>query len=157
MAITINNVSINNQLTIINDAGINSNNPNNGPKAYSGDTEADVIIDGVGYFNINASDIIPANVHALQFSVGNGTGWVEFDGNTQNQDIASSSDLPNWANTMVKRWNGEKVYKETYNSVYANLTANLDQSSVTFETDIANAQTNATAQATTAKNNILSA
>lgn len=49
MAITINNVTAKNQITIIFDAGINPNNTDNGPRDYSGDTEADVVIDGVGY------------------------------------------------------------------------------------------------------------
>ena len=38
MAITINTVTINNRLTIINDAGVNPANANNGQREYSGDT-----------------------------------------------------------------------------------------------------------------------
>ena len=68
MAITVNSVTINNRLTIINDADINPSNASNGPKEFSGDTEADVIIDGQAYLNINGKDIVPSNVHALQFN-----------------------------------------------------------------------------------------
>jgi len=164
MAITINNVAINNQLTMINDAGVNSSNPNNGPKAYSGDTEVDIIIDGNAYLNISGNDIVPSNVHALQFNASTNEGWIEFDGNDQNQSINSST-LPAWANTMVTRWNGEKVYAETYaetyNTVLANLVANLDVNAVTYASDyeeaVSNATTQATTQATSAKNTILSA
>jgi len=156
MPVTINNVTINNQLTIINDAGVNPSNSNDGPKSYSGNTEVDINIDGVAYLNISGSDIVPANVHALQFSPATDSGWIEFDGNAQNQDITSSS-IPSWANTCITRWNGEKSYWDTYDSTYSNLLANLDASSETYSSDVANAQTSAVSAATTAKNNILGA
>ena len=156
MSVTINNVTINNQLTIINDSGVNLLNSNNGPKSYSGNTEADVIIDGVSYLNINAHDIIPSNVHALQFSPATDSGWIEFDGTVDNQEITQSS-IPSWANTMITRWNGEKTYEETYNTTYDNLVANLDATSETYESDLANAHTSAQTSATTAKNSILGA
>ena len=164
MAITINNVSINNQLTMINDAGINPSNPNNGPKASSGNTEVDVIIDGVAYLNVSGNDIVPNNVHALQFNADTNEGWIEFDGNVDNQPITSSN-IPSWANTMITRWNGEKTYEETYAETYTtvlnNLVANLDVNSATYSSDYENAlssaQTEATNQATSAKNTILGA
>lgn len=156
MPVTINNVTINNQLTIVNDAGINPSNSNNGPKSYSGNTEADVNIDGVAYLNINAHDIIPSNIHALQFMPSTNSGWIEFDGTVDNQSI-TESDLPSWANTMITRWNGEKAYEETYNTTYNNLVANLDATSETYDSDLANAHTSAQTSATTAKNNILGA
>ena len=91
MAITINNVTINNQLSIIFDAGVNTSNSNNGPRDYSGETEADVTIDGVGYFNIASSDLIPSEVHALQFKPGVGTGHIEYTDLRGNLVIASES------------------------------------------------------------------
>jgi|TARA_R110002012_G_scaffold108670_1_gene251457 hypothetical protein len=156
MAVTINNVTINNQLTIINDAGVNASNTNNGPKSYSGDTEADVNIDGTTYLNLTASDIIPSNVHALQFKPATDSGEIEFDGTGQNQAI-TESDIPDWAKTMVKRWNGEKAYWDTYNTSYTNAVNALDSESASYGDDVAAAQTAAVSQATTAKNNILSA
>jgi len=156
MAITINTVTINNRLTIINDAGINPSNANNGPKEFSGDTEADVVIDGQAYLNINGKDIIPSNVHALQFSASTSTGHIEFDGAAQNQEIDVSS-LPSWANTMVTRWNGEKAYDTTYQTEFNNAISSLDPSSETYDADVAAADTAAKASATTAKNNVLSA
>ena len=157
MPITINNVTANNQITIINDADINKSNPNDGPAKYSGNTEADVIIDGRGYLNISANDVVPSNVHALQFYPATNSGELEYVGNDQNLILASSSDIPSWANTMITRWNGEKTYEETYNSVLSDLVANLDLSSETYDADYAAAESDAAAQATTAKNNILSA
>tara|TARA_E500000318_G_scaffold17169_2_gene17398 strand:- start:3075 stop:3545 length:471 start_codon:yes stop_codon:yes gene_type:complete len=156
MPLTINNVTINNRLTIINDAAVNETNPNNGPKEYSGDTEADVIIDGISYLNLNASDLIPDNIHALQFSPSTNSGWIEFDGSVDNQSI-TSSEIPAWANTMITRWNGEKTYWETYQTSFDNAVANLDANSATYSSDYANAQTSAQTSATTAKNNILGA
>jgi hypothetical protein len=156
MPITINNVTANNQITIINDADVNPLNPNDGPRHWSGNTEADVIIDGKGYLNLTAKDIIPANVHAFQYRPATSSGWIEFDGNVQNQDI-TESDIPSWANTMITRWNGEKTYDETYQTEYDNAVANLDSNSETYATDLANAQTSAQTAATTAKNNILGA
>jgi len=149
MAITINNVTANNQISIINDAGINPSNSNNGPAKYSGNTEADVVIDGVGYLNINADDIIPANVHALQFSPSSNTGHIEYTSNADNLTIADATELPSWANTMVKRWNGEKAYWTTYETEYA--------AQVEANANVSTAQTNAQSAATTAKNNILNA
>lgn len=156
MAIVISNVTINNQLTIVNDAGVNKDNPNNGPKSYSGNTEADVIIDGKAYLNLSASDVIPSNVHAFQYRPATSSGWIEFDGNAQNQDVSSDS-IPSWVNTMVTRWNAEKTYDDTYTSVLDSLVANLDPESPTYNDDYDAAVSNATSQATTAKNNILGA
>tara|TARA_X000001316_G_C884235_1_gene8550 strand:+ start:48 stop:518 length:471 start_codon:yes stop_codon:yes gene_type:complete len=156
MAITINSVTINNRLTIINDADINPSNANNGPKEFSGDTEADVIIDGQAYLNINGKDIVPSNVHALQFNGSTSTGHIEFDGTTQNQEIDVSS-LPAWANTMVTRWNGEKAYWTTYQTEYDNAVGALDGDSASYTSDLAAAQTAAQTSATSAKNTILSA
>jgi hypothetical protein len=156
MPVTINNVTINNQLTIINDADVNPSNSNNGPKLYSGNTEVDVIIDGEAHLNLNGHDVVPANVHALQYRPATSSGWIEFDGTVDNQEIAES-EIPAWANTMITRWNGEKTYWDTYNTTYNNLLANLDAEAASYETDVANAQTSAQSSATTAKNNILGA
>jgi len=156
MPVTINNVTINNQLTIINDAAVNESNKNDGPKWYSGNTEVDVNIDGVAYLNLVGHDVVPANVHALQYRPATSSGWIEFDGNVPNQDI-TESEIPAWANTMITRWNGEKTYWETYQSTYDSIVANLDSESASYTTDLANAQTSAQTSATTAKNNILGA
>jgi len=157
MPITINNVTANNQITIINDADVNPSNSNDGPAKWSGNTEADVIIDGKGYLNLQGNDVIPANVHALQFYPGTNSGELEYVGSDANLQLSSSSDIPSWANTMITRWNGEKTYEETYQTEYDNAVANLDSSSETYETDLANAHTAAQTAATTAKNNILGA
>ena len=157
MSVTINNVTANNQITIIFDAGVNPNSPNDGPRNYSGNTEADVIIDGQAYLNIQASDQIPSNIHAFQYSVGSNTGEVEYVNTDPNLVINGQSEIPSWVNIMITRWNGEKTYEETYNTTYNDLVANLDASSETYETDLANAHTSAQTSATTAKNNILGA
>ena len=157
MAITINTVTINNRLTIINDAAVSESNPNNGPRDFSGDTEADVIIDGTSYLNINAHDVIPSNIHALQYNASTNTGHIEYVGNDDNLTIADASGLPAWANTMVTRWNGEKAYWTTYQTEYDNAVSALDGDSASYESDLAAAQTSAVASATTAKNNILGA
>ena len=147
MAITINSITINNQLSIIFDAGISPSNSNNGPSKYSGETEADVTIDGEGYLNISSSDIIPSEVHAFQFNANVGTGHIEYTDLRDNLTIASESEIPAWAQTMVKRWNGEKVYKETYGiDMAANMAAGQDDDT---------AAANAVITATAAKNAIL--
>lgn len=166
MPITINNVTINNQLSIINDAGPNPNNNNDGPAKWSGNTEADVIIDGQGYLNINANDQVPSNIHALQYYPSSDTGEIEYTNDDPNFQIETSADIPSWANVMVTRWNGEKAYAETYESTYA---AEYSAQVTAFEantnpmTEAAytqahnNAVNAATTAATTAKNNIIGA
>jgi hypothetical protein len=166
MAITINGVSASNQITIIFDAGINPSNSNNGPRDFSGDTEADVVIDGVGYGNINSKDIIPADVHALQFYPAKGTGHIEYVGGGENGVLASSGDIPAWANTMITRWNGEKTYAETWQSTFdtelaaqtaafeANTSPMTDEAYAQADTNAKNAANTA---ATNAKNAILGA
>jgi hypothetical protein len=104
MPITINNVTANNQITIINDAGINNSNPNDGPAKYSGNTEADVIIDGKAYLNLTANDTVPTNVHAFQFYPNTNTGEIEYVDSTPNLQLVSDADIPSWANTMITRW-----------------------------------------------------
>lgn len=166
MAITINGVTANNQLTIIFDSGVNPNNANNGPRNYSGDTEADVIIDGVGYHNIESKDIIPANVHALQYHPATNTGHIEYTTNDDNLAIADASGLPSWANTMVTRWNGEKTYAETWQTTFdteyaAQVTAyTANTNPMTTEAYTAaenNAKAAANTAATNAKNTVLGA
>jgi hypothetical protein len=54
--------------------------------------------DGVVYDHLSMS-AVPLDVHALQwFDV---SGWVEFKGNSPNQDI---TELPAWANTCLEEW-----------------------------------------------------
>tara|TARA_R110002020_G_scaffold9522_2_gene37321 strand:+ start:5222 stop:5722 length:501 start_codon:yes stop_codon:yes gene_type:complete len=166
MAITINSVTANNQISIIFDAGINPSNANNGPANFSGDTEADVVIDGVGYMNINSSDIIPSNVHALQYYPATNTGHIEYTTNDDNLAIADSSGIPSWANTMITRWNGEKTYQETWQTTYdtqytaqvtaftANTNPMTDEAYASADTNAKNAANTA---ATNAKNTVLGA
>ena len=166
MAITINSVTANNQISIIFDAGIDPNNTNNGPADYSGENQADVIIDGVGYHNISSADIIPSNVHALQYKATVNTGHIEYVGTDDNLAIADANGIPAWANTMITRWNGEKAYAETWNSTYetehtaqiaaftANTSPMTDEAYASADTNASNAANTA---ATTAKNNILGA
>tara|TARA_A100001015_G_C14971341_1_gene705270 strand:- start:1057 stop:1557 length:501 start_codon:yes stop_codon:yes gene_type:complete len=166
MAITINNVTANNQITIIFDAGIDPNNTNNGPREYSGETQADVIIDGVGYHNISSADIIPTNIHAFQYKPATNTGHIEYVGADDNLAIADANGIPAWANTMITRWNGEKTYAETWSSTFeteyaaqiAAFTANTNpMTDEAYTSADTNAQTAANTAATTAKNNILGA
>ena len=166
MAITINSVTINNQFSIIFDSGVNRDNANNGPANYSGDTEADVVVDGVGYLNITSSDIIPANVHALQYYPATNTGHIEYTNNDDNLAIADASGIPAWANTMITRWNGEKAYAETWQSTYdsestaqiAAFTANTNpMTEEAYASADNNAQAAANTAATNAKNTVLGA
>ena len=166
MAITINGVTANNQISIIFDSAVNPNNANNGPANYSGDTEADVVIDGVGYLNIESKDIIPANVHALQYYPSTSTGHIEYTTNDDNLAIADASGIPSWANTMITRWNGEKAYAETWQSTYdaestaqiAAFTANTNpMTEEAYTSADNNAKAAANTAATNAKNTILGA
>jgi len=108
MPITINNVTANNQITIINDSDVNESDVNNGPAKFSGNTEADVIIDRVAHKNLTAHDVIPSNIHALQFNPNTNTGEIEYTDSTSNLQLASADDIPSWANTMITRWKTEE-------------------------------------------------
>jgi hypothetical protein len=57
-----------------------------------------VYVDSVAYLSLDMS-AVPEDVHALQwFDV---SGWIEFVGNVDNQDI---TELPAWANVCVQEW-----------------------------------------------------
>jgi hypothetical protein len=72
-----------------------------------------VYVDNYSYSGLNLSSAnIPSNVHALQWK--NTTGWIEFIDNDdgtkpQNQSI---TELPDWANACVVKWNEAKAAKE---------------------------------------------
>tara|TARA_R100001509_G_C4875907_1_gene218488 strand:- start:1893 stop:2375 length:483 start_codon:yes stop_codon:yes gene_type:complete len=111
MATTLNNTIINSKFTIIFDAGVNSENPNNGPRDGSGNTEADVYIDGTFYDNVRCHTEIDANVHALQWNVTTNTGHIEFVDNRENESITS---LPQWASNVVIRVEADNEWKTTW-------------------------------------------
>ena len=72
-----------------------------------------VYVDGINYSGLNLSTTnIPSNVHALQWK--NTVGWIEFldndDGTKpQNQSI---TELPEWANACLVKWNEAKTLEE---------------------------------------------
>ena len=59
-----------------------------------------VITDEESYSRLDLSNCnIPENIHALQFK--DGSGWLEFNDGTFNQDILA---LPDWVNSCLTVW-----------------------------------------------------
>jgi hypothetical protein len=110
MATTVNNTTINSKLTIIFDADINKVNSNDGPVSGTGNTESDVIIDSVVYYNLRSHTEVPTEIHALQWNATTNTGWLEYTDDRNNLDI---SELPSWASNVVIRCEAEDEYKTT--------------------------------------------
>ena len=110
MATTVNNTTINSKLTVIFDAGINTVNFNDGPVSGTGNTESDVIIDGLNYNNLRSHTEVPTEIHALQWNAATNTGWLEYTDKRTNLDI---SELPSWASNVVIRCEAEDEYKNT--------------------------------------------
>ena len=70
--------------------------------------------DGLVYTNLNLS-FVPTNIHALQFNTVSNAGWLEFKlddfGNKENNQVIT--ELPEWANICLDKWDEAKVQKET--------------------------------------------
>jgi hypothetical protein len=113
MATTINNTTIHSKLTIIFDSGINEDNSNDGPRSGTGNTESDVIIDGVSYNNLRSHTEVPTEIHALQWDATGNTGWLEYTDNRPNLDI---TEVPSWASNVVIRREAEDVKIATWNT-----------------------------------------
>ena len=139
MATTINNTTVNSKLSIIFDAGVNPNNQNDGPASGTGNTESDVMIDNVTYHNIRSHTEVPAEIHCLQWNASTNTGWYEYTDTRENLDI---TELPQWATNVVIRCEAEDECTSTYNT--ENESNDVDRIA------------NASATATTARNNYLS-
>ena len=88
-------------------------------------TDNAVYVDNHNYSGLNLSSAnIPSNVHALQWK--NTTGWIEFIDNDdgtkpQNQSI---TELPDWANACVVKWNEAKAAEEAAALAAAQAAAN---------------------------------
>lgn len=84
-----------------------------------------VYVDNYSYGGLNLSSAnIPSNVHALQWK--NTTGWIEFIDNDdgtkpQNQSI---TELPDWTNACVVKWNEAKAIEEAAALAAAQAAAN---------------------------------
>jgi len=139
MATTVNNTTVNSKLSIIFDAGYNKANVNDGPRDGSGNTESDVRIDQVTYFNVKSHTEVPSEVHALQWNATTNTGSIEYVDNRENEEISS---LPQWATNVVIRCEAQVVYQNTF----------LEETESGDATRIANAETTAS----TARVNYLS-
>ena len=113
MATTVNNTTANQRITIIFDAGPNSNDQNDGPRFGTGNTESDVIIDNKSYLNIRSHTEIDANVHALQWNATTNTGELEYIDNRLSDSLTS---LPQWATNVVIRCEAQDVWKTAYSS-----------------------------------------
>ena len=140
MATTVNNTTANTRITIIFDAGLNPNNQNDGPRMGTGNTESDVLIDNVGYYNVRSHTEIDANVHALQWNAITNTGELEYVDNRQNESLSS---FPQWATNVVIRCEAQDVWQNSF--------------ATSMASEDANVQANATSTANTERDNYLSA
>jgi hypothetical protein len=140
MATTVNNTTANQRITIIFDAGLNSNNQDDGPRLGTGNTESDVLIDNKFYSNIRSHTEIDANVHALQWNATTNTGELEYVDNRENESLSS---FPQWATNVVIRCEAQDAWQNSY--------------STSLSSDDANVQANATSTANTARDNYLTA
>lgn len=155
MAITVNNTTANQRITIVFDSGVNSNNQNDGPRFGTGNTESDVLIDNKSYYNIRSHTEIDSNVHALQWNAMTNTGTLEYIDNRENESIAS---FPQWATNVVIRCEAQDSWQTAYDAnvreqATAWQTANPDANTETFVENT----TQATSVADTERNNYLSA
>ena len=157
MAITVNNTTANQRITIIFDADLNPNNQNDGPRFGTGNTESDVLIDNKSYFNIRSHTEIDANVHALQWNATTNTGELEYIDNRENESLSS---LPHWVNNVVIRCEAQDSWQTAYQ-------ANISEQTTAWEAANPNPEANvdifvanttqATTVADTARTNYLTA
>ena len=157
MATTVNNTTANQRITIIFDAGVNSNNQNDGPRFGTGNTESDVMIDNKSYYNIRSHTEIDANVHALQWNATTNTGELEYVDNRENESLSS---FPGWATNVIIRCEAQDIWQVSYD-------ANVEEQEAVWETNNPNPDPNvdifvanttqATTVADTARTNYLTA
>jgi len=138
MATTVNNTTANQRITIIFDS--NGLLEGNGPAKGTGNTESDIIIDDVSYFNIRSHTEIDANVHALQWNATINTGELEYVDNRENESLTS---FPQWATNVVIRCEAQDIWQNSYNT--------------SISSDDASVQANAESNANTARDNYLTA
>ena len=155
MAITVNNTTANQKITVIFDADLNPNNQNDGPRFGTGNTESDVIIDNKSYFNIRSHTEIDSNVHALQWNAVTNTGTLEYIDNRENESLSS---FPQWATNVVIRCEAQDAWQTAYDANVSEQstawqTANPDANTETFVANTAQA----TSVADTERSNYLSA
>ena len=157
MATTVNNTTANQRITIIFDAGVNSNNQNDGPRFGTGNTESDVLIDNQSYFNIRSHTEIDENVHALQWNATTNTGELEYIDNIQNESLSS---FPGWAANVIIRCEAQDIWKASYEANVAEQQVIWSAANPNPEPNVdiffANA-TQATTVADTARTNYLTA
>jgi hypothetical protein len=113
MAITVNNTTANQRITIIFDADINKDNENDGPRFGTGNTESDILIDNKAYHNIRSHTEIDANVHALQWNATTNTGELEYIDNRDNESLSS---FPQWASNVVIRCEAQDAWHSSYDA-----------------------------------------
>ena len=113
MAITVNNTTANQRITIVFDAAINKDNQNDGPRFGTGNTESDVMVDNKTYLNIRSHTEIDANVHALQWNATTNTGELEYTDNRENESLSS---FPQWATNVVIRCEAQDAWQVSYDA-----------------------------------------
>jgi len=113
MAITVNNTTANQRITIVFDAAINKDNQNDGPRFGTGNTESDVMVDNKTYLNIRSHTEIDANVHALQWNATTNTGELEYTDNRENESLSS---FPQWATNVVIRCEAQDAWQISYDA-----------------------------------------
>lgn len=155
MATTVNNTTANSRITIIFDADVNQESPNDGPRLGTGNTESDVIIDNKSYFNLRSHTEIDSNIHALQWNATTNTGELEYVDNRDNESLSS---FPQWATNVVIRCEAQDAWNTAYDANVSEQftaweTANPDADADTFSANTAQA----TSVANTERNTYLSA
>tara|TARA_R100001510_G_C7530058_1_gene121886 strand:+ start:132 stop:608 length:477 start_codon:yes stop_codon:yes gene_type:complete len=153
MATTVNNTTANSRITIIFDAGVNSNSVNDGPRSGTGNTESDVMIDNNSYLNIRSHTEVDSNIHALQWNATTNSGHIEY---TDNRDNVSISSFPQWATNVVIRCEAQDSWQTAYdNNVSAQATAWTDAGNSADDFVANDSQASSTAD--TARTNYLTA
>ena len=153
MAKTVNNTTANSRITIIFDAS--GSLTGDGPALGTGNTESDVLIDDVSYFNIRSHTEVDANFHAMQWNAVTNTGTLEYTDNRENESL---SEFPQWATNVVIRCEAQDSWDTAYQAnVSAQFTtwknANPEANVETFSANT----TQATSVADTERTNYLSA
>lgn len=168
---TVNNTTINTRLSIIFDAAprpvVDSSftekytddyymsrkyNEADGPRDFTGNTEADVYVDDLVCTNLRCHQEIPAEVHALQWKESTSSGEIEYIDDRENTKITS---LPSWVTNVIIRYEAEALYHfERAKSIKLQEKEHIDGGGTyPYEAD----QNVATTHATTERNNYLSA
>jgi hypothetical protein len=155
MAITVNNTTANQRITIVFDADINTNNENDGPRFGTGNTESDILIDNKVYHNIRSHTEIDANVHALQWNATTNTGELEYIDNRDNESLSS---FPQWASNVIIRCEAQDAWRSSYDANVAEQLTAWQNANPEANTETFSANTSqATTVADTERTNYLSA